>query len=75
MISSSTKALSKQLLGVRAVLCSKNTLTSQTLLEMAVKPANRTTGFLITPEWDLRRLLGIQKQIGGAERVVEDSPA
>jgi hypothetical protein len=40
MMSSSTKALSKQLLGVRAVLRSKNALTPQTLLEMSVKPAN-----------------------------------
>ena len=40
-MSSSTKALSKQLLGVRAVLRSKNALTPQTLLEMDVKPAIR----------------------------------
>jgi hypothetical protein len=43
-MSSSTKALSKQLLGVRAVLRSKNALTPQTLLEMDVKPASRTGG-------------------------------
>jgi hypothetical protein len=30
-------ALSKQLVGVRALLCSKNTLTPQTLLEMDVE--------------------------------------
>jgi hypothetical protein len=36
MMSSSAKALSKQLLGVRAVLRSKNALTPQTLLEMSV---------------------------------------
>jgi hypothetical protein len=36
MMSSSTKALWKQLLGVRAALRSKNALTQQTLLEMDV---------------------------------------
>jgi hypothetical protein len=44
MMSSSTKALSKQLLGVRAVLRSKNALTPQTLLEMDVKPASVHVG-------------------------------
>src|SRR5260370_6663460 len=41
MMNSSTKAQSKQLLGVRVVLRSKNALTPQTLLEMDVKPPFR----------------------------------
>jgi hypothetical protein len=46
MMSSSTKAQSKQLLGVHAALRSKKTLTPQTLLEMDAKPASRTVADL-----------------------------
>jgi hypothetical protein len=41
MMSSSTKAQSKQLLGVHAALRSKKPLTPQTLLEMSEMPVFR----------------------------------
>jgi hypothetical protein len=48
---SSTRAQSKHLLGVHAVLRSKNTLTPQTLLEvLRVMPEEEMTETLLNPE-------------------------
>jgi hypothetical protein len=49
MMSSSTKAQSKQLLGVHAALRSKKPLTPQTLLEMFGKMLTHPGHFFYTP--------------------------